>query len=157
MTKELTDQWRKGNIQETYYYTKSPWSEGEVDISYVHNGVDDWTEIVAPVLSYTELCELKQDLEICKDDKADLYAKLCNALMQLEEYKQKVHILNEANIKLENTIGKFGEQLEEANNVIRFYANADGLTEEEKQMTAEKYHLVYGLKACDYLERSGVK
>ena len=85
MSKALTEQWRNGNIQETYYYVKCPWSEGEVDIRYVHNGVDDWKEIVEPVLSYHDLCELKQELEICKDDKADLYAKLCNALMQLEE------------------------------------------------------------------------
>lgn len=52
MSKALTEQWRKGNLQETYYYTKSPWSEGEVDISYVHNGVDDWEEIIEPVPSY---------------------------------------------------------------------------------------------------------
>ena len=85
MSKELTEQWRNGNIQETYYYVKCPWSEGEVDIRYVHNGVDDWKEIVDNVPSYPDLCELKQELEICKDDKADLYAKLCNALMHLEE------------------------------------------------------------------------
>lgn len=75
----------------------------------------------------------------------------------LDEYKQKVHILNEANMELENTVGNLCEQLNEANEVIKFYANTDGLTEEEKQMSAEKYHLVYGLKAYDYLERYGVE
>lgn len=47
------------------------------------------------------------------------------------------------------------EQVEEAEKVIKFYANADQLTEEEKQMTAGKYHLVYGLKANDYLNKHG--
>lgn len=49
------------------------------------------------------------------------------------------------------------EQLNEANKVIEFYSDAHQLTEEEKQMTAEKYHLVYGLKANDYLDKWGLK
>jgi hypothetical protein len=60
MSKELTDKWRNGNIQETYYYVKCPWSEGEVDIRYVHNGVDDWKEIIAPVPSYDIFCALRK-------------------------------------------------------------------------------------------------
>lgn len=39
------------------------------------------------------------------------------------ELVQKIHILNEANMNLENTVGKFGEQLKEANEVIKHYAN----------------------------------
>lgn len=50
-----------------------------------------------------------------------------------------------------------GQQLAEAEEVIKFYSNADQLTEEEKQMTGEKYHLVYGLKANDYLEKWSAK
>lgn len=49
------------------------------------------------------------------------------------------------------------KQLNEANEVIKFYSDAHKLSEEEKQMTGEKYHLVYGLKAIDYLEKLGVK
>jgi predicted nucleic acid-binding Zn-ribbon protein len=140
MSKELTDKWRNGNIQETYYYVKCPWSEGEVDIRYVHNGVDDWKEIVDNVPSYTDLCELKQELEICKDEKADLYAKLCSALMQLEECKKKTHILNEANMKLENMVGKLCEQLKEANKII-------------KKLYKESGNPI----GCDYLKKWGVK
>lgn len=66
------------------------------------------------------------------------------------ELVQKMHILK-------NTIGKLGEQLKEANEVIKFYSDAHQLTEEEKQMTGEKYHLVYGLKANNYLEKWDVK
>lgn len=134
MSKELTEQWRNGNIQETYYYVKCPWSEGEVDIRYVHNGVDDWKEIIEPVPSYSDLCELKQELEICKDDKADLYAKLCNALMQLEE----------------------------ANKVIKKYAefnNWEGDDKDQHCMThfiGEDIGCGWSL-ATDYLERYGVK
>ena len=50
-----------------------------------------------------------------------------------------------------------GQQLAEAEKVIKFYSNADQLTDEEKQMPAEKYHLVYGLKANDYLEKWGLR
>lgn len=60
MSKKLTEQWRNGSIQETYYYVKCPWSDGEVDIRYVHNGVDDWKEIIAPVPSYDEWQELQE-------------------------------------------------------------------------------------------------
>lgn len=59
--------------------------------------------------------------------------------------------------KTQKEYAKARNQLKEANEVIKFYSDATGLTEEERQMSAEKYHLVYGLKACDYLERYGVK
>ena len=52
---------------------------------------------------------------------------------------------------------KLKERLADAEKTIKFYADIDGMTEEEKQMSAEKYHLVYGLKANDYLEKWGVK
>lgn len=38
---------------------------------------------------------------------------------RIEQLKQKVHILNEANMKLENTVGKLCEQLQEANGIIK--------------------------------------
>lgn len=59
--------------------------------------------------------------------------------------------------KTQKEYAKARNQLKEANKVIKFYSDATGLTEEERQMSSEKYHLVYGLKACDYLERYGVK
>jgi DNA repair exonuclease SbcCD ATPase subunit len=138
MSKELTEQWRNGNIQETYYYVKCPWSEGEVDIRYVHNGVDDWKEIVEPVLSYHDLCELKQELEICKDDKADLYAKLCNALMQLESK-------NNHFVELTKKVEQLGKQLEEANDVILKIKRLNEIMGVPEEITV------------DYLNKWGVK
>ena len=73
------------------------------------------------------------------------------ALCHFEDARQE---LSKAYIK---QIKRLENQLKDAEEVIRFYADADQLTEEEKQMTAEKYHLVYGLKANDYLEKWGVK
>lgn len=58
----LTEQWKKGELEEGYYYVKSDWSDG-VDIRYVHNGVDDWREITAPVPSYEEWKQLHKFLE----------------------------------------------------------------------------------------------
>ena len=50
-------------------------------------------------------------------------------------------------IELEAENKKLKERIADADKTIKFYADIDGMTEEEKQMTAEKYHLVYGLKA----------
>lgn len=63
--------------------------------------------------------------------------------------------MTEYQFRLEQEIIKLKSQLEDANSVIRFYADERGMTEEEKQMSAEKYHLVYGLKANDYFDRWG--
>ena len=129
MSTELTEQWRNGAIQETYYYVKCPWSNGEVDIRYVHNGVDDWKEIIALVPSYDEWEALKHNCEFTHT--------------RLKGAHQKLEMLE--------------DRLKEAEKVIKFYADAQPLTDEEKQMSAEKYHLVYGLKANDYLEKYGVE
>lgn len=71
-------------------------------------------------------------------------------------------VLNPDNIEITKMVDSYEtdelkRRLEEAEKVIKFYANADQLTDEEKQMPAEKYHLVYGLKANDYLETWGSK
>ena len=50
---DLTEQWKKGELLEEFYYVKCDWSD-EVEIRYVHNGVDDWKEIVAEVPDYVE-------------------------------------------------------------------------------------------------------
>ena len=52
-SQDLTEQWKKGELFEGFYYVKCDWSD-EVEIRYVHNGVDDWKEIVAEVPSYDE-------------------------------------------------------------------------------------------------------
>ena len=201
MTKTLTDQWRNGTLKRGSYYIriitgneKSDYFEGKKFCFWSDYEVE---EVLAPVPSYTDLCELKQELEICKDDKADLYAKLCNALMQLEnknnqfveltkkvgelssengrlkynndviatvndELTEKVHILNEANMNMENTVGKLCEQLNEANEVIEKYGqfnNWEGDDMDQHCMThfiGEDIGCGWSL-ATDYLERYGVK
>lgn len=74
-------------------------------------------------------------------------------MSNLERIEELEHQLTDLRKKVE----QLEQQLNEANEVIKFYSNTDQLTEEEKQMSAEKYHLVYGLKAIDYLERYGVE
>lgn len=85
MTKELTEQWREGGIQETYYYVKCPWSDGEVDIRYVHNGVDDWKEIIAPVPSYDEWQALEYNCEFT-------HTRLKGAYQKIEKLEKKLDI-----------------------------------------------------------------
>ena len=55
----LTEQWKKGEIPEGFYYVKSNWSDA-VEVRYVHNGIDDWKEVLAPVPSYEEYNRLKE-------------------------------------------------------------------------------------------------
>lgn len=50
---DLTEKWKKGELLEGFYFVKCDWSD-EVEIRYVHNGVDDWREVLAPVPSYEE-------------------------------------------------------------------------------------------------------
>lgn len=72
----------------------------------------------------------------------------CSA-KHINELVQKIHILNEANMSLENTIGKLGEQLNEANKVIKHYANG----------TIYLFPTWYNgsFEANNYLEKWGVK
>lgn len=56
---DLTELWKKGELLEGEYYVRCDWSD-DVEIRYVHNGVDDWAEIVAPVPSYDELQSMNE-------------------------------------------------------------------------------------------------
>ena len=58
----LTEQWKKGELPDGFYYVKCDWSD-EVEIRYVHNSVDDLKEIVAEVLSYDEWKQLIKEYE----------------------------------------------------------------------------------------------
>ena len=44
-----------------------------------------------------DIHELEQELQIRTEQNADLYAKLCNALMEIEEYKRRLAIMDEQN------------------------------------------------------------
>jgi hypothetical protein len=146
MSKELTEKFMNDELDDRLYYFTQKMSQDNVEIghSFAFNMVRaddgeylDWFlihEVLAPVPSYSELCELKQELEICKDDKADLYAKLCNALMQLEEANK--------------VIKKYGQ-----------FNNWEGDDMDQHCMThfiGEDIGCGWSL-ATDYLERYGVK
>lgn len=103
MSKELTEQWRNGAIQETYYYVKCPWSEGEVDIRYVHNGVDDWKEIIAPVPSYDEWQELQ---EASDGLSKTMFKSLMNRFVKADEERERLE-----------------DRLREAESLIYYVAN----------------------------------
>lgn len=62
----LTEQWKKGELIEGFYYVKCPWSD-EIEVRYVHNGTDEYDCIVAPVPSYKENKQLKNLLKECRD------------------------------------------------------------------------------------------
>lgn len=133
MSKELTEKWRNGTLKEGAYYIlvdKYEQNEPEIDVGICYNSNFEWwivKEVLAPVPTYEEWVKTGT------------------------WYTEKSH--NELLKKIE----KLERRLKEAEKVIKFYADAQPLTEEEKQMSAEKYHLVYGLKANDYLEKYGVK
>ena len=44
-----------------------------------------------------EMRDLQQELEIRIKDNVDLYAKLCNALIEIEEYKRRLAIMDAQN------------------------------------------------------------
>lgn len=69
-SEQLTEQWKKGELPEGFYYVKCDWSD-EVEIRYVHNGVDDWKAIFAEVPSYDEWFKIKNlvSLSECLQEK----------------------------------------------------------------------------------------
>ena len=94
MTKTLTEQWREGKLPQGWYYmidcAGKEWFRYLSGVKPDADFVKCFKEVLVPIPNFHDLCELKQELEICKDDKADLYAKLCNALMQLEEANEVI-------------------------------------------------------------------
>ena len=113
----LTELWKKGELPEGFYYVRCAWSD-EVEIRYVHNGVDDWQEIVAPVPSYEEWQEKNKALtallseygkvskelqeEKWKNAKKPLY---CEPMDYFKEYQKLKELLKECRDELE---GEFG-------------------------------------------------
>lgn len=59
------------------------------------------------------------------------------------DLEKKVHILNEANMYLENVIGKLCEQLKEANEIIANFRTYDFTRDDE---LAEEYQVKYGIE-----------
>lgn len=150
MSKELTEQWRNGTLEDGDYYVRR---EYDTIIDYYYNNHWEWIEyeqevkeVLAPVPDYYHFVELTE--------KADQFSQLVKKVEPLEQLLESETLAKQEGVE---RVAELEDRLKEAEKVIKFYADAQPLTEEEKQMTAEKYHLVYGLKACDYLERYGVE
>ena len=77
---DLTEKWKKGELPEDFYYAKCPWCD-EVDIRYIHNGVDDYEDIIMPVPSYEEWQALNQNL----DSTMQTNKALCEELAEVKE------------------------------------------------------------------------
>lgn len=102
MSKTLTEQWREGTLPGDCYYILIKNGHIRKDRTCFYSHTDeqcfcftsnkDIQEVLEPVPSYDvvkklqeQLKEVQQELQIRINDNADMYAKLCNALMQLEE------------------------------------------------------------------------
>lgn len=120
MSKELTEQWRNGTLPYGFYYLKT--KDGRIR-------ADDTVYIVGEKQyrwRYTDVVFIEEVLApvpTCEEWKA---AYECQ-LMESEE------------------VLTLKQQLKEAEKVIKFYANADQLTDEEKQMTND-YLYKYGVR-----------
>lgn len=134
MSKELTERWRNGVLPIGHYYVKR--KNGRV---FIDNTILQFDETPITKLAWSDKTE--------------------EVLSPVPTYDQFVELTEKANQfpQMVKKVEKLEKQLREANDVIKFYSDAHQLTEEEKQMTGEKYHLVYGLKANDYIEKWGVK
>ena len=97
----LTEQWKKGELPEDFYYAKCPWCD-EVDIRYIHNEVDDYEDIIMPVPSFEEwqasekwIKSLEEKIKIYerKDKQATEISIAYNEL--LEENAQLKELLKE--------------------------------------------------------------
>lgn len=75
---DLTEQWKKGELPEGFYYAKSRWSD-EIEIRYIHNGVDYWEKIFADVPLYREW------------DATNSYIKSLEEKIKIYERKEKQH------------------------------------------------------------------
>jgi hypothetical protein len=138
MSKEMTEQFFKATLKAGTYYVLN--DDGIVDIDYYGGDNFQWNvikEVLAPVPSYDEWEELQ---EASDGLSKIMFKSLMDRFVKADEERERLE-----------------DRLKEAEKVIKFYADAQPLTDDEKQMTAEKYHLVYGLKAMDYLEKYKVE
>lgn len=98
MTKTLTEQWKDGTLPLGTYYILNINGDEEIDRSVAVGELwnnTDLKEVLAPVPSYDEW-----QSELASND------ELLNVQKRLEK---KVHILNEANMQLENELGHFAD------------------------------------------------
>ena len=94
MSKELTEQYFNATLKAGTYYVLN--DDGIVDIDYYGGDNFQWSvvkEVLAPVPTYEEYLKLESET-LAKQEGVELVAEL----------EQKVHILNEANMAMENAI-----------------------------------------------------
>lgn len=110
----LTDLWKKGELQEGFYYVKCSWNE-DVEIRYIHNNSEDeWEEIIAPVPTYEELQELESD-RLAKIEGEEIVAELIETNDSLS--RQVKHLLDlQANQDKE--VERLRELLKECKNIV---------------------------------------
>lgn len=125
MSKELTEQWRNGELKKGLYYIKSKSGRKVFALhtnsaSHLFTPYNRYTletkEVLAPVPTYNQFVELTE----------------------------KVHILNEANMNLENIIGNFAKQLKEANDALKQIADTRNFQHGHK--FAQSYIKKWGIK-----------
>lgn len=86
-SQDLTEQWKKGELLEDFYYVRCAWSD-EVEIRYVHNGVDDWKEVVAEVPDYVEW----RNMVNCSCEEHEANKRLIEENAQLKELLKQSRI-----------------------------------------------------------------
>lgn len=146
MSKELTEKWKNGTLNGGIYYLllrdgttvkdKTVYIVGEKQFRWHYSSFDFVKEVLAKVPTYEEW--VKEGTWYTEKSHNEL-------LKKIEELEQKIHILNEANMNMENTIGKFGEQLNEANELLW------------KIQDCREDREYYSEQAYNYLEKWGVK
>lgn len=113
---DLNEKWKSGKLEEGYYYVKVNKTLSCIEIDYYHilgetkywNGNDneDIIEIIDKVPSYKEYQEIRNgnDMFISKIKDAWFFN------IDKNDFLQKIHILTESQMNLENTVGELGDE-----------------------------------------------
>lgn len=132
VSKTLTEQWKKGEIPEDFYYVKSNWTN-EIEIKYVHDGVYNWKEIVRKVPTYDEWQSMDRLEKIMLQERARLnkqvtelfeentklkkdYKDLEYKFRSYKDFKETAYDLDTSRLEEENT--KLKELLKECQGSI---------------------------------------
>ena len=149
-SQHLTEQWRNGTLERGYYYYLTKVGARVIGFQcyglkypydYNHNTIDSVREVLAPVPDYMDCKRLMNDsIEL---DKAKI--KIYELVSHSDELVQKIHILNEANMKLENTVGKLSKQLNDANKLIKWCMRSSWSGNQEED-DFDRYCKFWGVK-----------
>lgn len=122
MSKELTEQLQNGTLEENMYYVKLP---EEIVISNLYRlkqlalvNDSDEIEVLAPVPTYNQFSKMVKKVERLEQQlESETLAKQ-EGVEIVSELQQKVHILNEANMNLENAIASQAEYFRQQISVL---------------------------------------